>query len=623
MTPNLNNRFVCIVGRTKPILAGVVLSYIQIKGQYTPLFVFPEVEVKRYAVDESDENYVMVTRAYEMGVRIRNAISALRGCDYLILVGIDENQKSYLGDLEKYNIVEIQNIGDADLNLVGLTDKTEYFLCKEADFYKGLFIACEKKSFLKIDNDAPDLNVEIPAKECLVVIENHKNSSVIVAINYGLSIDADIAIIDPPDISHREITNCIEDWKNTGENTFLNDLGAKIYPKVEVIDFTQYQFATFFTFGVPYSLILKNIIPFTNVHIDLNPDFFIFNNLYFEESNSLFSSIVFSPLEFGTDEETNFLIRKLKDKNYYVKELVGKEASSFNIDRHVSEFPYNILHICSHGGEVDGFPVVLDFKDRDGNTHTIEFDEIVSFAPEPGNPMIQVTSKWIFRKFDGFYWRSKELKAQKFPHYVFSDMQSAISNSKLKRTERKPSIPDSCAIKCHDFNYQAMFNTIAGWHSSPFIFNNTCWSCSQISYSFLAVGSRGYIGTLWNVDNEVAKNVAESFYEKIFGLTILDALEISLVHTKDKPDENIYVFWGLHFATIKAGVSEEESRMKVASKLLSSFYRWRDHIKEVKNEKTKENINRLIDWNCDQLKKYFRWETLKLLMRSRAKHSKG
>lgn len=613
MIPNLNRRFVFVIGRKNPLLAAITFSYVQVKKEYTPMFVFPETLVKHYDVKESDENYVMVTRAYEIGVRIRNAISALRGCDYLILVGIDENQKNYLGNLEKYNIIEIQNAEEADSKLAALTDKKEYYSCKETDFYKGLFIACEKNSLLKIDNDAPDLEIKTPSKECLVVIENHQNSTVVVAINYALSIHGDITIIDPPDISNGEINDCIENWKSTGEERFVNDLGAKIFPTIEAISFTEYKFATFFTFGVPYSLILKNAIPFTHVNIDLHPDFFIFNNLYFEQSNSLFSSIVFSPLEFGTDEETDFVIKKLKSENYYVKELTGKEASSFNIDRHVSEFPYNILHICSHGGEVDGYPAVIEFKDRDGNTHTVEFDEIVSFAPEPGDPMVQVTSKWIFRKFDGFYWGSNELKTKNFPHYVFSDMQSAISKDKRKRTERKPSIPDSCAIKCHDFSYQAMFNTIAGWHTSPFIFNNTCWSCSQISHSFLAVGSRGYIGTLWSVNNDVAKDVAESFYDGVFGLTILNALQNALVHTKGKSDENIYVFWGLHFATVKTGVTEEESRLKVASKLLSSFYRWRDHLNGVQNEKTKENINRLIDWNCSQLRNHFPMEALKLV----------
>lgn len=618
MIPALKNKFVCIVSRQEPVLAGVVLSYIQVNGEYIPVFEFPEVEVKRYPVNESDENYIMVTRAYETSVRIHNALRELRGCQYLILVAIDDNQKSFFDYLGEYNVLDIQDCNDADTYLSGLTIKTHYLSCRTVDIYSGVIMAAQTNRILKIDDTESPLIGESNSKAGIVVIENHQNTSVLVAINYAVSINSDVALIEPPDISSREITESIENWKKATDEQFFNDLSAKIYPKVEDINFTQYQFCTFFTSGAPYSLILKNIIPFTQVNINLSPDFFIFNNIYFEISNALFSSIVFSPLEFGEDEETAFLIEALKQKKYYVKELVGNEATAFNIDRHVTEFPYNILHFCSHGGEVDGYPVKLTFKDRDGKDHTVEFDEIVSFAGEWGNLKIKVTAKQIFRKFDGYYWKSKELKAQNYPRYVInSDMVKAIREDKNPRKERVEAISDSCAIKCHDFTYQAMFNSIAGNHSNPFVFNNTCWSCSDIAQSFLGVGARGYIGTLWNVDNSVARNTAESFYSSVFGSTILNALHGAFRHSTGSKDENIYVFWGLHFATIKEGKSVSESRVEIARKLMRSFYEWRRHIKGVTNEKTRDEINRLIDWNCKELENHFRTETKELLAAAR------
>jgi hypothetical protein len=612
MVPKFNKRFICIVGRKTPTLAAIILSYINNEGSYTPIFEFPETKEKNYDVSESDINYAHVTRAYETSVRIRNAISAMQGCDYVILAGLNENQKTYLSFDSGTKIIDIQDVCDVDILLREISSKKEYLACKAEDVYNGLYIARDK--MLQLDETADKLEEGAQNREGLVVIEDNGSSSMIIGIGYALSIGLDVAIVTPPNISKKEIVDLLENWKSTGDVRYFNDLSAKIYPSIEQIDFSKYKFATFFTYGAPYSLVLKNVIPITHVNIDLHPDFFIFNNILFELSNSLYSSIVFSPLEFGTDEETNFVIERLKEKGYYVKELIGKEATSFNIDRHVSEFPYNILHICSHGGTVDGYPVSLEFKDREGTTHIVEFDEIVSFAPEPGNPMVQVTSKWIFRKFDGFYWLSKELKSQNYSHDVYNDMYNAIRSDKKKRTEIKSSIPDSCAIKCYDFNYQAMFNSIAGVHSTPFIFNNTCWSSSEISNSFLAVGGRGYIGTLWKVGNEVAKQVAESFYRDVFDTTILNALQNALPKSNGTPSENIYVFWGLHFATIKSGINQEVSRMNVASKLLSSVYRWREHLTGVKNDKTKERINKLIDWNCNLLKKEFRNEAIQLIL---------
>jgi CHAT domain-containing protein len=89
-------------------------------------------------------------------------------------------------------------------------------------------------------------------------------------------------------------------------------------------------------------------------------------NLLCELRPTLPSSIVFSPLEFE-DEETNFVINKLEEGFHYVKKLVGEDATSYNIDNHVKEYPYEILHICSHGGEVEGSHLIEQFTDRDGN----------------------------------------------------------------------------------------------------------------------------------------------------------------------------------------------------------------------------------------------------------------
>lgn len=45
----------------------------------------------------------MVTRAREFKTRTGNVIKAINGCKYLVLVGINEEQKSYLNFLNEYN----------------------------------------------------------------------------------------------------------------------------------------------------------------------------------------------------------------------------------------------------------------------------------------------------------------------------------------------------------------------------------------------------------------------------------------------------------------------------------------------------------------------------------------
>ncbi len=76
----------------------------------------------------------------------------------------------------------------------------------------------------------------------------------------------------------------------------------------------------------------------------------------------------------------------------------------------LKEFPYDLFHICSHGGEVNGYSLMEQFHDRYGVSHTIEYDEVVSFASSPDSKLIPVHTKQIWRKLDGLVWGSSELK---------------------------------------------------------------------------------------------------------------------------------------------------------------------------------------------------------------------
>lgn len=603
--PEIDNEFFCIANYENPLLSAIVSSYVSKFGKYLPMFEFLSVTIKTDDENDKDidEHQLSRVRATELNIKIKNTLNRIGGCNILLLIDLSDDQKSYLTFLEEYTIIEIKDVYDVEMYLRYASNKTEYLSCKSNNIHLGLYFASENNLLLKIDENAEKIVLD-DSKDGIIIIENIKYVSTIIAVNYAISVNATIKIIEPVELGEREIYQLLEKWQDgEGDINSYNDLSANIYPNVENINFIDYRYATFFTIGVPYSLILQNIIPFTHVHLYLNPDFFIFNNIYFENNDEIKSGIVFSPLEFN-DEETDFVISKLSENNFYVKELIGKDATVYNIDNHVKEYPFDILHICSHGGEINGFSITEEFIDSNGDSHIIEYDEVVSFAPFPGKELIPVTTKMIWRKFNGFNWKSKELKKAGYPHYVFSDMLNAIPKNKNKNRIPKSKVPNSCSIKCFDFNYQAMFNLLAG-HNSPFIFNNTCWSYSDISHKFIEVGARAYIGTLWGVNNNIAKKTAESFYDELFRNTILHALQKSLVHTKGTKDENIYLIWGLHFTSIKAGTSNEESKKAIALRLMQSTNIWIDKLRITKRQSTRKNIIELIEWNKYQLGRFF------------------
>jgi hypothetical protein len=612
--PRVSKRFFCIVDIDKFQLGAVICSYVGAKREYTPMFQFPRVTASKPAPSSEiviDEHHLSVSRAEEMATRLSNALSFLGGCEYLILGGLTNEQKSFLCFLDRYNVIEVDAIDRVDLTLGALTNKTRFISCNENDIHAGLAACLSSGCLIKIDNSAENISLSSTAGAGLVVIEKEDSFSDVVAVNYAASVNCNIAVISKPSTDKKEVKYLIERWRETSDQKYFNDLSALLYKEVAEIPFDKFPFCTFFTFGAPYSLVLNNIIPFTYVNTNLNPDFFVFNNLIYSNRREFHSAIVFSPLEFQ-DEETEFVINHFEAKGYYVRTLTGKQASTFNIENHIREYPFEVLHICSHGGEVPGYAVVEEFTDRDGNSHLVEYDEVASYSLDGigDDGLIPVTIKRIWRRFDKLPWQSEELESKNYEHHVFVDMIKKMTGKEVISRIRIGNVVDSCAIKCSDSNYQAMVNAIAGHQTYPFIYNNTCWSWSGISEHLLGAGARGYIGTLWSIENEVAKNTSEAFYEHAFNDTLSNALHKAMVHTKGHRDENVYIFWGLHFSRFSQGTSIERSKIEVAKRLVQSVQHLREHITEVRDKKTKEMITRIIKWLSSQLFEYFRREVI-------------
>jgi hypothetical protein len=620
--PEIDHEFVCIVDRSKPELAAVISSYLSKPGVYLPMFEYPvATAIKSQEEDDLlDEHQITRIRSSDFNIMVNNAIAHLQGCSYIVLAGLSAEQKSYLDFLDHFSVIEIDSVDNVDFFLGSFTPATDFSFCTREQIWHALFKAVHNGTKLRIQDfdESPDLSIEDPSG--IIVIEKSDAVSSIIAVNYAISVHAQICLVDElEEDEEKEVIYLIEEWKN-GHTSSHDLLVEKIQVRIGEIDFSPYHYATFFTEGLPYSLLIKNTIPVTYVHLLYRCDFFVFNNLFYERKNGIHSAIVFSPA-FFSDEETEQTIETMKANHYYVRELVDDEATVYNIDMHVKEFPFDLLHICSHGGEVDGYHTIEKFVDRDGVEHTVEYDEVASIAPYPGADLIPVTRKLIWRTFDGLRWRSPELKAKNYARHVFAEMIKATRWNTQKKEIRvfKKDVPGSCAVKCKFSNYQTMFQNVAGMHTAPIVFNNSCWSWAGISEYFLAGGVRGYIGTLWAIDNLVASQSAKTFYNVLFKGTVLNAFHQMHEICRTTDCENIYIFWGLHFASLEQGQSLQRSWEQVCKSLLTSFYRWHDKLNEVKNPEVKYNIQKLEDWNLDLLKNYFYKETMELRERQAQK----
>jgi hypothetical protein len=600
--PAINDQYICIVDRDALGLAAVISSYLFKANSYLPMFTFPTVTAPKTEGDpDRSDVYLSNLMGSDASVFINNAWARMRGSEYVILAGLNSKQMSYLRMPRGARVIEVAGLSDVHAKLaIFAAQKDGELTCKASDILNGLFIAQQEGKRLVIAEEAEGLQREARANKGIVVVENIADAASVIAVNYANSVEAGLLVVDA--LGEREvdqIPRSIQEWKESGDDARLKNVQDLISERIGATSFSNCEYATFFTEGLPYSLGIQNSVPCSYVHLSLRPDLFVFNSIIFEHVETFHSAVVFSPVCFA-DEETEWLLEFFAQKNYWLRPLIGKEATLMNLDFSVQHIPYEVLHVCSHGGEVDGLEVSEEFVDRTGKTHTIEYDQVLGFHPVPNeNGQFRVHRKVIPRKLDGFVWKSEKLSKENMPDYVLEDLWVALyprqreSPNPKARRRKKDRIVDSCAIRCVDSIHQGEFTMLAS-HSSPVVFNNTCCSWCEVAKFFLAGGARGYIGTLWEIDNHAAVAGARTFYENVFQGTILSAFHKAVKAIDDSQSKDIYIYWGLPFTTLTPGRTSAESKSEVFRELLQAAQGWQAQIDSTTSVEGKRNATRVL-----------------------------
>jgi len=599
--PSIERGVVCIVDRENVRLAAVISSHFAAPGRYFALFGFPGIAYGNGDDDFDRDEYTARIIGIEAAAVINNALARLGGSDVLILAGLSEVQKSYIKLHGRRATITVSTLDDVPqaLATAGLGRRAA-LRYNPRSLLNGLYAAAMSDRCLVLDDTAPEVSAPpLQAAGIIVVEEVADHVASVAAANYAVSVKANLRVVPP--LGHREnrrILRSIEKWKHDGELSGREEVKKAVSARIAGVDFSSFAYATFFTEGLPYSLVIENVVPCSYVHLTNRADLFVCNAIVFEGLDRLASAVVFSLEQFSTTSEAGSLVASLERHGYFVRAYLGKAATFRNLDHVIQHFPYDLLHIASHGGEIDGYNVKHRFTDRDGHEHMVEYDEVVGISRTGDSDLFEVQSKAIFRRFDGLDWDSVERHESGIPSYVYEDMRKRVfsRDGRGQGATRTPKskITSSCVIKCVDGIHQGMFQSVASLRS-PVIFNNACWSWSDISSFFLSGGARAYIGTLWAVPDDAAVTAAEVFYRNAKGSTLIVALHRALREIAGTSAEDIYVLWGLHFSTLGRGRSIAESRRAVLAEMLRSLKMWSSHVKVVRSAESRERALKVIE----------------------------
>ncbi|TWW02218.1 hypothetical protein [Chitinophaga pinensis] len=359
--PQLKNKFFCIVDRHSPELTAMVSSYLIEENYYLPIFEIQAVTAPRThpIANPPDEHTFSQERAEEVATSIRNAIVKLNGAENIIVVGLSEDQKTYLQLPDGFNIITIDCPEDINIFLSPFFEEQRPILsCQPDEILKGLQQAVLTKHWLKIDLQAAPLTFTNNANGSCVVIEDDQSAMAVAAVNYALSVQAEVIVVSPLiDGEERDILYYFSDWKLHGDLSAYDRILNAINTRIGAFSFSGYDYVTFFTAGIPYSLTVGAITCCTYVHMHCWPDHFTFNNILYATQSGTGAGLVFSPLDFNSpvlpsaNREIENVSKELSQINIHIHQLVGKQATMYNLSHHLQHYPYDLLHICSHGGK--------------------------------------------------------------------------------------------------------------------------------------------------------------------------------------------------------------------------------------------------------------------------------
>lgn len=106
---------------------------------------------------------------------------------------------------------------------------------------------------------------------------------------------------------------------------------------------------------------------------------------------------------------------------------------------------------------------------------------------------------------------------------------------------------------------------------------------------------------------------SRTFYDSLFNGTVLRAIHTAIKAISEQHSKDIYIYWGLHFTSLCAGQSAEESRQEVFQELLLSLGGWKDQIENSQSAEVRESATRVLKSVLHELNTNFEPEDLKKL----------
>jgi hypothetical protein len=248
----------------------------------------------------------------------------------------------------------------------------------------GLLTALREKRTIAF-SDEPSPLTDVPAKSGhLVVCDVGDELTQVIAANYAFALDAGLWL--SPHISREKVDEVLEEFYSSQDQQFvsqtevLKGLKTKLRDLCGRVPVPDQGSLTFITSGLPYGFGFPEC---PSTHLFNYPDLgiAIVNGFAAEQSGTrgIGAGILVDP-ETTPAPEIEDVIKILTPRGVYVRGYQGPAANVRWVSDAIERFPYDLLLIATHCGDVSGSRWTYEFKDSEGKQRTLVVDVAAGFG---------------------------------------------------------------------------------------------------------------------------------------------------------------------------------------------------------------------------------------------------
>jgi hypothetical protein len=440
--------------------------------------------------------------------------------------------------------------------------------CRVSEIGYGLLRALRDGKYLVVDDSAPTLDFRDlqRGKEHVIVLDDHDGISQVIAANFAYANDADLILIPERDDTLRDQIYMEVDARSNyrgqgrGEKAekSLHELASLLRP---TLDFGVRKLATFITRGIPYGYFYHDAV---STHLFSQPQLgeTISAGIYWASSHSFICTAALIDPGFFADSETAFIRKVLEDEGVHTFPLLNQHANVEDTSMLIRAFPYDLLYVCTHCGEVPGHRLTVRLPDGDGNLHVVEIERALSigsakYTGESNKVQIHALVRPL--SIDGTEWHSapddvKQHYTSLWKELTDGDQKNweVLSETRIERVSQSTAIRVRGPSPQYPGFIMLTFLHNLDARTMPVVFNNSCVSFFEGAQTFTFAGSRAYVGTLAPVEDHSAKQLAESFFDSpMRAVSIPFALAEAQNAVFPDPADRTYVAVGCHFCRLQ------------------------------------------------------------------------